>query len=313
MDTQPLIRSILDGFNVCIFAYGQTGSGKTYTMSGPNGSSKENLGVNYRALNDLFYISQTRKNTFTYEVDVQMVEIYNEQVRDLLANNDGPQKKLDIRNASQQNGLVVPNANVRSVSSTADVVELMTHGMMNRAASATAMNERSSRSHSVLSVRVRGTDLKTNASLNGCLHLVDLAGSERVNRSEVTGDRLKEAQHINKSLAALGDVISALSQKSSHIPYRNSKLTQLLQTSLGGRAKTLMFVQMNPDVESFSETLSTLKFAERASGVELGAARSNKESKEVKDLMDQVSSLKETVAKKEEDIEQLRLLQGHKK
>lgn len=86
---------------------------------------------------------------------------------------------------------------------------------------------------SVLSVRVRGTDLKTNASLNGCLHLVDLAGSERVNRSEVTGDRLKEAQHINKSLAALGDVISALSQKSSHIPYRNSKLTQLLQTSLG--------------------------------------------------------------------------------
>lgn len=188
--------------------------------------------------------------------------------------------------------------------------------------------------------------MKTGSSSRGCLHLIDLAGSERVDRSEVTGDRLKEAQHINKSLSALGDVIFALAQKSSHVPYRNSKLTQVLQSSLGicsttcfesllcpfllllhffysclfsfyfwtsvalmnmplnfllscnicnltiisgGHAKTLMFVQVNPDVESFSETVSTLKFAERVSGVELGAARSNKEGKDVRDLMEQVS------------------------
>ena len=140
----------------------------------------------------------------------------------------------------------------------------------------------------MLTVHVRGVDLETNAILRGNLHLVDLAGSERVDRSEATGERLKEAQHINKSLSALGDVIFALSQKSQHVPYRNNKLTQVLQTSLGGQAKTLMFVQLNPDVDSFSESISTLKFAQRVSGVELGAARSNKDARGVRDLMDQV-------------------------
>ncbi|KAL1554800.1 hypothetical protein AAHA92_15318 [Salvia divinorum] len=250
-DTQPLIQSVLDGFNVCIFAYGQTGSGKTYTMTGPDGASEDEWGVNYRALKNLFTITQDRGSILQYEVSVQMVEIYNEQ---------------------------------------------------NRAKSATAMNERSSRSHSIVSIHTRGTDLKSGSSLRGSLHLVDLAGSERVDRSEVTGDRLKEAQHINKSLSALGDVVFALSQKSAHVPYRNSKLTQVLQSSLGGHAKTLMFVQLNPDATSFSETLSTLKFAERVSGVELGAAKSSKDSKEVRELMDQIATLKDSLAKKNEEI-----------
>ncbi|KAA8522412.1 hypothetical protein F0562_013227 [Nyssa sinensis] len=278
LDTQPLIRSVLDGYNVCIFAYGQTGSGKTYTMTGPNVSSREDWGVNYRALNDLFHISQSRKSSIKYEVGVQMVEIYNEQVRDLLS-SDSSQKRLGIWNTAQPNGLVVPDASMHPVKSTADVLELMNIGLMNRAVGATALNERSSRSHSVLTVHVRGMDLETDAVLRGSLHLVDLAGSERVDRSEATGDRLREAQHINKSLSALGDVIFALAQKSPYVPYRNSKLTQVLQSSLGGQAKTLMFVQLNPDVDSYSETVSTLKFAERVSGVELGAARSNKEGK----------------------------------
>ncbi|KAI7741560.1 hypothetical protein M8C21_006328 [Ambrosia artemisiifolia] len=255
VDTQPLIRSVLDGYNVCIFAYGQTGSGKTYTMTGPNVSSQEDWGVNYRALNDLFHLSQIRRSSFEYEIGVQMVEIYNEQVRDLLS-SDTIQKRY-------------PSI--------------------------------------VLTVHVRGTDLETKAVLRGNLHLVDLAGSERVDRSEATGERLREAQHINKSLSALGDVIFALAQKSQHVPYRNSKLTQVLQSSLGGQAKTLMFVQLNPDVESFSETISTLKFAERVSGVELGAARSNKEGRGVRELMEQVTNLKDALNKKDEEIEQLRL------
>lgn len=306
MDTQPLIRSVLDGYNVCIFAYGQTGSGKTYTMTGPNISSREDWGVNYRALNDLFNLSQSRKSFFTYEVCVQMVEIYNEQVRDLLS-SDTSQKRLGIWTTTQPNGLAVPDASIVPVNSTADVLELMNIGLMNRAVGATALNERSSRSHSVLTVHVRGMELKSGDSSRGSLHLVDLAGSERVDRSEATGDRLREAQHINKSLSALGDVIFALAQKSSHVPYRNSKLTQVLQGSLGGQAKTLMFVQLNPDVESYSETVSTLKFAERVSGVELGAARSNKEGRGVRELIEQVNSLKETVAKKDEEIERLRV------
>ncbi|KAK1565614.1 hypothetical protein Q3G72_030783 [Acer saccharum] len=260
-DTKPLIRSVLDGFNVCIFAYGQTGSGKTHTMSGPEGASEEDWGVNYRALNDLFTISQTRRS---------------------------------------------------SITATSDVVGLMDIGLKNRSMGSTALNERSSRSHSVVTIHVRGKDLKTGVPMHGNLHLVDLAGSERVDRSEVTGDRLKEAQHINKSLSALGDVIFALAQKSPHVPYRNSKLTQVLQSSLGGQAKTLMFVQLNPDSNSFSESLSTLKFAERVSGVELGAAKSSKEGRDVKELMEQVASLKDTISKKDDEIERLQLLKDLK-
>ncbi|PKA53789.1 Kinesin-4 [Apostasia shenzhenica] len=177
------------------------------------------------------------------------------------------------------------------VNSTNDVLKLMQIGQANRAIGATALNQRSSRSHSVVTIHVRGTDVKSGTTLCAFLHLVDLAGSERVDRSEVTGDKLKEAQHINKSLSALGDVIFALSQKNGHIPYRNSKLTQVLQSSLGGHAKTLMFVQINPEFNSYSESLSTLKFAERVSGVELGTAHSNKENKDVKDLIEQDSSV----------------------
>ncbi|XP_074325550.1 kinesin-like protein KIN-14F [Apium graveolens] len=296
-DMKPLIRSVLDGYNVCIFAYGQTGSGKTYTMSGPNNLTEDTLGVNYRALGDLFFISEQRKDIVHYDVFVQMLEIYNEQVRDLLV-TDGLHKKLEIRNSSQ-NGLNVPDANLVPVTSTSEVMELMNLGQKNRAVSCTAMNDRSSRSHSCLTVHVRGRDLKSGTELRGCMHLVDLAGSERVDKSEVVGDRLKEAQHINKSLSALGDVISSLAQKNAHVPYRNSKLTQLLQDALGGQAKTLMFVHISPEADAIGETVSTLKFAERVSTVELGAARANKDSANVKELKEQIASLKEALAKKE--------------
>ncbi|CAH8382629.1 unnamed protein product [Eruca vesicaria subsp. sativa] len=307
LDTRPLIRSILDGYNVCIFAYGQTGSGKTYTMSGPSITSKADWGVNYRALNDLFHLTQIRQNTVVYEVDVQMVEIYNEQIRDILSDG-GSSRRLGVWNTALPNGLAVPDASMHSVRSTEDVLELMNIGLMNRTVGSTALNERSSRSHCVLSVHVRGVDVETDSVLRGSLHLVDLAGSERVDRSEVTGERLKEAQHINKSLSALGDVIFALAHKNPHVPYRNSKLTQVLQSSLGGQAKTLMFVQVNPDGDSYAETVSTLKFAERVSGVELGAAKSNKEGRDVRHLMEQVSNLKDVIAKKDEELQNVQKL-----
>ncbi|KAJ6969447.1 hypothetical protein NC653_034086 [Populus alba x Populus x berolinensis] len=263
-DTQPLIRSVLDGYSVCIFAYGQTGSGKTYTMTGPNGASEEDWGVNYRALNDLFRISQNRRDSLTYEIQVQMVEIYNERVRDLLLSDD---------------------ASMHPVTSTSDVLELIDVGLKNRAVGATAMNERSSRSHSVVSIHVRGKDSHSGTALHGNLHLVDLAGSERVDRSEATGDRLREAQHINKSLSALGDEV---------------------------KQRRLCLYSSTLNVSSYSETVSTLKFAERVSGVELGAARSSKEGRDVRELMDQVASLKDTIAKKDDEIEQLQLTKDHK-
>ncbi|KAF9619009.1 hypothetical protein IFM89_003912 [Coptis chinensis] len=296
-DTQPLIRSVLDGYNVCIFAYGQTGSGKTFTMTGPKVTTEQSQGVNYRALSDLFLLAEQRKDTFSYDVSVQMIEIYNEQVRDLLVTDE-------IRNSSQK-GLNVPDANIVAVASPFDVIEVMNVGQKNRAVGATALNDRSSRSHSCLTIHVQGRDMTSGATVRGCMHLVDLAGSERVNKSEATGDRLKEAQHINKSLSALGDVISSLAQKNAHVPYRNSKLTQLLQDSLGGQAKTLMFVHISPEYDAIGETISTLKFAERVATVELGAARQNKESGDVKELKEQIASLRGALAKMEGETEHL--------
>ncbi|XP_047068624.1 kinesin-like protein KIN-14F [Lolium rigidum] len=304
-DTQPLIRSVMDGYNVCIFAYGQTGSGKTYTMSGPDITAEGTLGVNYRSLNDLFDISQNRSDTTAYDVRVQMIEIYNEQVRDLLM-TDGSTKRLEIRNNSHVNGLNIPDANLVPVKCAQDVLDLMKLGHRNRAVGSTALNERSSRSHSVLTVHVQGKEIISGSTLKGCLHLVDLAGSERVDKSEAAGERLTEAKHINKSLSALGDVIAALAQKSSHVPYRNSKLTQVLQDALGGQAKTLMFVHVNPESDSFGETISTLKFAERVATIELGAARVNKEGAQVKDLKEEIGKLKSALDEKEREAAQLR-------
>ncbi|XVE77567.1 hypothetical protein DITRI_Ditri13aG0073800 [Diplodiscus trichospermus] len=307
-DMQPLIRSVLDGYNVCIFAYGQTGSGKTYTMTGPKDLTEKSQGVNFRALGDLFLLAEQRKETFRYEVAVQMIEIYNEQVRDLLV-ADGSNKRypfpihLLLFPISSQTGFNVPDANLARVSSTSDVIDLMNLGQKNRAVGATALNDRSSRSHSCLTVHVQGRDLTTGTILRGCMHLVDLAGSERVDKSEVTGDRLKEAQHINRSLSALGDVISSLAQKNPHVPYRNSKLTQLLQDSLGGQAKTLMFVHIGPEPNAIGETISTLKFAERVATVELGAARVNKDTADVKELKEQIASLQAALARKEGETE----------
>ncbi|XP_073107188.1 kinesin-like protein KIN-14L [Elaeis guineensis] len=194
---------------------------------------------------------------------------------------------LEIGSSSSDGGLSLPAASMHLAQSIADVLDLMKLGEKNRAFGSTAMNKRSSRSHNVLTVHVHGQDI-SDSTTSSCLHLVDLAGSERVDNYETTGDRLKDAQCINKSLSCLGDVITGLAQKNPHIPYRNSMLTQLLQNSLGGNAKILMFAHVSPEADSYGETISTLKFARRASTVEPGAAQLNTESSEIRELKEQV-------------------------
>eukprot|EP00697_Spironema_sp_BW2_P004201 gnl/Spiro4/15693_TR8438_c0_g1_i1.p1 gnl/Spiro4/15693_TR8438_c0_g1~~gnl/Spiro4/15693_TR8438_c0_g1_i1.p1 ORF type:complete len:1031 (+),score=286.05 gnl/Spiro4/15693_TR8438_c0_g1_i1:63-3155(+) len=266
-NVEPLVTSILDGYNVCIFAYGQTGSGKTYTMEGP----PEDPGINYRTLQNLFDLSSQRAPDFQYELTMSILEIYNEQIRDLLSHTGD---RLDIRHVG--NSVEVAGLTSRPVFSLDEVLRVMEEGQSNRSTGRTNMNEHSSRSHCVTSIYATGTNTPTGMKSLGKLHLIDLAGSERVGKSEATGDRLKEAQFINQSLSALGDVMSALSQKDrSHIPFRNSKLTHLLQDSLGGSAKTLMFVNISPASYNTVETLCSLNFACHVRTVELGQAKKN--------------------------------------
>ncbi|KAL6960260.1 hypothetical protein U1Q18_043745 [Sarracenia purpurea var. burkii] len=231
VQTSPIVTSVLDGYNVCIFAYGQTGTGKTFTMEG----TPENRGVNYRTLEELFRISNERSSVMRYELCVSMLEVYNEKIRDLLienSNSDQPAKKLEIKQAADGIQEVAGLVEAR-VYSTDEVWELLKSGSQARSVGSTNANELSSRSHCLLRVTVKGESLINGKRTRSHLWLVDLAGSERLGKIEVEGERLKESQFINKSLSALGDVISALASRTAHIPYRNSKLTHMLQSSLG--------------------------------------------------------------------------------
>ncbi|XP_051577430.1 kinesin-like protein KIFC3 [Myxocyprinus asiaticus] len=265
-EIEPFITSCIDGYHVCIFAYGQTGSGKTYTMEG----TTENPGINQRALKHLFNEIEERKDMWTYTVSVSSVEIYNEVLRDLLS-KDG--EKLDIKiNPDGTGQLHVPGLRVMEVKSFQHIKKILAIARKNRITFGTQMNQHSSRSHALLTVTVLGTDLASGAKTTGKLNLVDLAGSERVWKSGAEGERLKEAQNINRSLLALGDVIQALKAHQTHIPFRNSRLTYLLQDSLGKGNKTAMVVQVSSLERNVGETLCSLKFAQRVCKVELGPA-----------------------------------------
>jgi len=268
-DISALVTSCMDGYNVCIFAYGQTGSGKTWTMSG----IPEDPGVNTRALHELFRLRDERSHDFRYKISVSFLEIYNETVKDLLEADKGADKPLKIHKGP--NGMYIDNLAEWEVTSPEDVHKAMDVGAKNRSVGVTNMNEHSSRSHSLLSVRVVGQNLTAGITYYGKLHLIDLAGSERISKSQATGQRLKEAQAINKSLSALGNVIEALQHKNAHVPYRDSKLTFLLQDSLGGHAKTLMFINVSPTEDDSEESFCSLNFASRVRKVELGGAARN--------------------------------------
>ncbi|XP_042599447.1 kinesin-like protein KIFC3 isoform X1 [Cyprinus carpio] len=274
-EVQSLVTSCIDGFNVCIFAYGQTGSGKTYTMEGV----PEDPGINQRALRLLFSEVLEKKPDWDYKITVSMVEIYNETLRNLLGDN--PNEKLDIKMCPDGSGqLYVPGLTEFTVESVEDINKVFDLGHMNRATACTNLNEHSSRSHALLIVTVAGFNSSTGHRTSGKLNLVDLAGSERIAKSGAEGSRLREAQCINKSLSALGDVINALRSKHSHVPFRNSRLTYLLQDSLSGDSKTLMMVQVSPLESNVSESVCSLKFAQRVRSVEIGPSSSSRRQAE---------------------------------
>ncbi|OQR95964.1 kinesin [Thraustotheca clavata] len=226
---------------VCIFAYGQTGSGKTHTMEG----SSSDRGVNFRAMEELFRVRDERllSGNMEYDMKLSILEVYNETIVDLLdgTQTSGERKALEVRMG--KHGAFVENLMEVEVNTISDVEDLMKLGHSHRSVGGHDFNEHSSRSHLVLSMTITAIQKSDGKKAMSKLHLIDLAGSERISKTAASGQRLKEAQHINRSLSALGDVIASLGGNSKHVPYRNSKLTFLLQESLSGNSKVLTFHQ----------------------------------------------------------------------
>ncbi|XP_060124652.1 kinesin-like protein KIF17 isoform X4 [Zootoca vivipara] len=262
----PLIEGVTEGYNGTIFAYGQTGSGKSFTMQGIQDPSSQK-GIIPRAFEHLFESVQCAENS-KFLVRASYLEIYNEDIRDLLGTNT--KQKLELKEHPEK-GVYVKGLSLHTVHSIAQCERIMEMGWKNRAVGYTLMNKDSSRSHSIFTINMeiyvvdeRGQDHLRAAKLN----LVDLAGSERQSKTGAVGERLKEATKINLSLSALGNVISALADgRCRHVPYRDSKLTRVLQDSLGGNTKTLMVACLSPADNNYDETLSTLRYAHRAKNI----------------------------------------------
>ncbi|XP_059050218.1 kinesin-like protein Klp68D [Achroia grisella] len=271
---RPLVASVLDGFNGCVFAYGQTGTGKTHTMEG----TAEDEGVIPRAFRHIWsHIENNASPDVTHLVACSYVELYLEDVRDLLSKDN---KKLTIR-GQELNGFYIPEMTSVVCKSAAEMVRVMKAGNKNRAAGRTDMNEHSSRSHAVFLVTVETAHRKTNRIRVGKLNLVDLAGSERQRKTGASADRLREASRINQALSSLGNVISALAENSPHVPYRDSKLTRILQDSLGGNSKTIMIANIGPASYNYDETITTLRYAHRAKAIKNKPVR-NEDPKDAK-------------------------------
>ena len=285
-EVSDFVQSALDGYNVCLFSYGQTGSGKTHTMQGSgNGAMR---GIIPRAVEQILDQAQVaRKQKWDFKMSASFLEIYNEDLRDLLAtmqkrSASSKAEKLSIKRTKEGKSYVEGLTEVTI--ETQDASEGMKHldALMSVAARArsvasTKMNAQSSRSHSVFMLHLRGYNEENGSTMEGTLNLCDLAGSERLDRSGASTDakRLRETQAINKSLSCLGDVFNALAHRSSHVPYRNSKLTYLLQDCLSGDGKAMMFVNLSPTTASCGESLCSLRFAQRVNQVELGTAKKN--------------------------------------
>lgn len=284
-EVSDFVQSALDGYHVCLFSYGQTGSGKTHTMQGcGNGPMR---GIIPRAVQKI--LCQARLLTqqkWNFAITASFLEIYNEDLKDLLVSMRGGtsshskgSEKLSIKRNHEGKSYVdglssIPIDTQDETIGMEQLEELMKVAARSRSVASTKMNSQSSRSHSVFMLHLNGYNEDSGATVNGALNLCDLAGSERLDRSGAGADaaRLKETQSINKSLSCLGDVFNALATGASHVPYRNSKLTYLLQDCLSGDGKALMFVNLSPTTASSNESLCSLRFAQRVNQVELGKA-----------------------------------------
>jgi Kinesin motor domain len=262
---RPIVESVMNGYNGTIFAYGQTGTGKTFTMEGLIGD-EHMRGIMPNAFYNIFETVNQASNNCHFAVKVSMLEIYQDNVYDLL-NTEKLRKPMEVRE-SKKDGVFVPGLTERKAMGVDDLVAALLTGQKARATGATAMNQSSSRSHSILTVNVARLETDESGTQHwrsGKLNLVDLAGSERQKKTKAVGERLDEAKAINLSLTALGNVIKALvNVKATHVPFRDSKLTRLLQDSLGGNTKTLMIANVGPADYNYDETISTLRYADRA-------------------------------------------------
>ncbi|KAG2020259.1 kinesin [Coprinopsis cinerea AmutBmut pab1-1] len=306
----PMLEQVLQGYNCTLFAYGQTGTGKTYTMQGdlartPMGNPSAHAGMIPRVLFRLFH--QLETSSADYSVKISFVELYNEELRDLLASElsapSGSTQPMGMASKDKQGegglkifddsgkkGVFIQGLEEIAVKDSRDALALLVKGSERRQSAATNFNEHSSRSHSVFSITVHTKDTSFGEDLlkTGKLHLVDLAGSENIGRSGAENKRAREAGMINQSLLTLGRVINALVDKAHHVPYRESKLTRLLQDSLGGRTKTCIIATISPARSNLEETLSTLDYALRAKSI--------KNKPELNQRMTRNALLKEYVA-----------------
>lgn len=293
-----VVLGLLDGFNGTLLCYGQTGSGKTHTMMGQpevemdmsfgntNGSSlpvpptnrtprRDGVGVIPRAVDDLFAMVAEFQDTIEFTFKVSYVEVYCEKVRDLLNTETGGDLKL---RDDPQGGVAVTGATEVFAATQAEILKVIEAGQLGRMTAATRMNEESSRSHALLLLTVTQKNTATNHVRRGRLTLVDLAGSERIAKTGASGLRLEEAKNINRSLTTLGMVISALADGRPHIPYRDAKLTRILAESLGGNSRTCLVVCCAPELSHSQESISTLRFGERAKKVKNHAVRNEEMS-----------------------------------
>ncbi|CAM1320682.1 KIF3B (predicted), partial [Pycnogonum litorale] len=293
---RPLIDSVLNGFNGTIFAYGQTGTGKTYTMEGSKDDA-ENRGVIPNSFEHIFnHIARSQNQQFL--VSASYLEIYQEEVRDLLAKDQNVRLELKER---ADTGVYVKDLSSFVCKSVKEIEHVMCVGNQNRSVGSTNMNEHSSRSHAIFIIKVEHSEIGPDGENHirvGKLNLVDLAGSERQAKTGAVGERQKEAIKINLSLSALGNVISALvDSKTSYIPYRDSKLTRLLQDSLGGNAKTVMVANIGPASYNYEESLTTLRYANRAKNIK-NKPRVNEDPKDalLRQFQQEIARLKATLA-----------------
>ena len=296
----PIVESVCQGYNGTIFAYGQTGTGKTFTMEG-DFCTDINKGIIPRSFDLMFSLIQGTYNT-NYLIRCSYLELYNEEVRDLLSKTHS--QKLDIRE-DPESGFYVEDLSSWVVKSPAEMVELMLRGRELKVIKGHNMNERSSRSHCIFTIIVENStkDEKGGDHIRkGKLNLVDLAGSERTSKIKddtgAVGGLQKETIHINLSLTALGKVICALvSNKKQHIPYRDSKLTKLLMDSLGGNSKTVMIANIGPADYNYEETVTTLRYADRAKNIK-NAPKINEDPKDamIRQYQEELAKLKQALA-----------------